>query len=635
MNDVLIYAPLAKVESTEDGGREVSGFATLEKADKKGEIADYESTVEAFKTWSDEIQLASGGKSKGNIREMHQPKAVGKVIDWFPSEKVEKDTGGNEISVKGIYVTVRVPPSQTDTIEKLDEGILTGFSIGGKYAKKWMDVTMAKMRYTPKLSELSLVDNPAVPGATYDVVKGDAIVLGENLEKKAPGGSFEDLRNQLNAACTEKYKGMSNYWDGYIVATYPDKIIVYNYASGKYFEVPYEAKADGIELGQETEVEQTYVPVTAQKMVEAELQKRAAKSKEDEQKDAAKARAKKYGISFKEGKGHLAPLKDYPTDEADYGDPVNYAYPTDSEHIDAAVEYFNHDGQRTAGDYSEAEWEIIGNRIAKAAGEGYSFKDGKIDTPSKEKDKGEGVEKTAKSDLLKALIVAKQSGELDTILAELQKAASSAQEELDNPASPEKKEESLTKNDNPEDLQKYNVAISKQRMAHLEHARRHIQAAMTGEDYSADQHAEMESTMGDIKDGSGAETEVVAKLIGASLQKAAGFSFEQVSEELQKFDLAKAAEVGKIADSLGRMEAMLKGYDERLMKIEDQPAGMPPMLNGLQPLFKFNGQESAQNPEQSKHMLEDLAKNEAIPLVVRQQIGTQLALMESPFLARK
>jgi hypothetical protein len=43
--------------------------------------------------------------------------------------------------------------------------------------------------------------------------------------------------------------------------------------------------------------------------------------------EAAKRREEKYGIKFREDKGHLTPPKDYPQDEEDYGDPVNYVYP--------------------------------------------------------------------------------------------------------------------------------------------------------------------------------------------------------------------------------------------------------------------------------------------------------------------
>jgi hypothetical protein len=58
------------------------------------------------------------------------------------------------------------------------------------------------------------------------------------------------------------------------------------------------------------------------------------KGKDQEEEDereklhtAAEEREKKYGIKFREGKGHLTPPKDYPQDEEDYADPVNYAYP--------------------------------------------------------------------------------------------------------------------------------------------------------------------------------------------------------------------------------------------------------------------------------------------------------------------
>lgn len=98
--------------------------------------------------------------------------------------------------------------------------------------------------------------------------------------------------------------------------------------------------------------------------------------------EEAEKRAKKYGIAFKEGKGHLTPPKGYPEDPEQYGDPVNYAYPIDREHIRAAVAYFNHEGQREAGGYTPAEWAIIGRRIAEAAtkllGGKYEYENGKI-----------------------------------------------------------------------------------------------------------------------------------------------------------------------------------------------------------------------------------------------------------------
>lgn len=115
---------------------------------------------------------------------------------------------------------------------------------------------------------------------------------------------------------------------------------------------------------------------------------KAKQSENDQLHEQAESRAKKYGISFKDGKGHLTPPKGKPADPSQYADPVNYAYPIDSKHIQSAVSYFNHDGQQEAGGYSSEEWAKIGKRIASAAGEGYSFKSGKIETPKSDAKKG-------------------------------------------------------------------------------------------------------------------------------------------------------------------------------------------------------------------------------------------------------
>lgn len=82
---------------------------------------------------------------------------------------------------------------------------------------------------------------------------------------------------------------------------------------------------------------------------------------------------------------HKSPPKGKPTNKALYADPENYKYPIDKKHVHAAVSYYNHDGMQEKGGYTASQWEAIGHRIAKAAGEGYSLKDGKIVTPSTHK----------------------------------------------------------------------------------------------------------------------------------------------------------------------------------------------------------------------------------------------------------
>lgn len=86
---------------------------------------------------------------------------------------------------------------------------------------------------------------------------------------------------------------------------------------------------------------------------------------------------------------HKSPPKGKPTNKALYADPENYKYPIDSKHIHAAISYYNHDGMREKGGYTESEWASIGHKIADAANKlidkGYSYSDGKVVTPSTHK----------------------------------------------------------------------------------------------------------------------------------------------------------------------------------------------------------------------------------------------------------
>jgi hypothetical protein len=80
---------------------------------------------------------------------------------------------------------------------------------------------------------------------------------------------------------------------------------------------------------------------------------------------AAQDRADKYGISVKKD-GHLTKpdeFKDLPEDQ--FADPVNYRYPVDKDHADAALKYFNQPDNRQAGGYSHEEAVKIMEKIVK------------------------------------------------------------------------------------------------------------------------------------------------------------------------------------------------------------------------------------------------------------------------------
>ena len=107
--------------------------------------------------------------------------------------------------------------------------------------------------------------------------------------------------------------------------------------------------------------------------------------KSEDEKKAQEARAKKYGISVN-AKGSITKPTEYANVSDDkFGDPVNYKYPLSPQsRAIAAVQYFNHPGQMSAGGYGAEDWAKVGKRVAGANGKNYSYDSKKhiIITPS-------------------------------------------------------------------------------------------------------------------------------------------------------------------------------------------------------------------------------------------------------------
>jgi hypothetical protein len=162
-----LFALLTKIDETK---REVSGLATAEIVDKEGELFDYESSKPYFKAWTDEMAKATDGKSLGNVREMHQPSAVGKLTGIAFDDEL-----------KQISVTARI----VDDLawQKCIQGVYTGFSIGGAYVKVWRDGEFT--RYTANPAEISVVDNPCNPGSHFTAVKLDGTIEVRKFAEKS------------------------------------------------------------------------------------------------------------------------------------------------------------------------------------------------------------------------------------------------------------------------------------------------------------------------------------------------------------------------------------------------------------------------------------------------------------------
>ena len=155
MSMLAMFLPLAKVDADQ---RIVEGVATAEQPDRSGEICDYDSTKPYFEAWSAQCHEASGGRSLGAVRAMHGNVAAGKLTD------INFDDSG-----KRIVVTAKIVDD--DEWNKVLEGVYTGFSQGGRYIARWEDEATGLTRYTADPVEISLVDLPCLPEATFEVVR--------------------------------------------------------------------------------------------------------------------------------------------------------------------------------------------------------------------------------------------------------------------------------------------------------------------------------------------------------------------------------------------------------------------------------------------------------------------------------
>jgi hypothetical protein len=219
---LVIGVPITKINAEK---RTVEGFATLDNIDKAGDVVDYSASVDAFANWA------------GNIREMHQKVAVGRAV-----EITEKTLEVDGETYQGIWVKARISKGAEDTWQKVLDGTLAGFSIGGAVQEKKREV--AKLadgvrreiwRITKyALGELSLVDNPCNGLARVSMAKSvdgvlhieDVVDEGELFEKAAHmDGTDEccgpEVESTISALEAWRDKAISNEQD-YLVSRISD-----------------------------------------------------------------------------------------------------------------------------------------------------------------------------------------------------------------------------------------------------------------------------------------------------------------------------------------------------------------------------------------------------------------------------
>jgi Family of unknown function (DUF6582)/Caudovirus prohead serine protease len=135
------YWPIAKIDAEQ---RMVWGYASTDAEDDQGETVSREALAAAL---DDYMRFA-------NIREMHQPSAVGVATEAAVDDR-------------GLYLGAKIVDA--DAWHKVVEGVYKGFSIGGRVTAR--DPSDRRLITALHLTEISVVDRPANPEAVFDCWK--------------------------------------------------------------------------------------------------------------------------------------------------------------------------------------------------------------------------------------------------------------------------------------------------------------------------------------------------------------------------------------------------------------------------------------------------------------------------------
>jgi hypothetical protein len=178
------FIPFAK-EKIDKERRIVWGIAQEESVDTQDDRLMYDASVAAFSAWA------------GNIREQHDDsKAVGRAIEIIADPKAKTITVGARISL-----------GAEDTWQKVLDGTLTGYSIGGvlqEFALDYDPEYQRNIRNVTKyeLYELSLVDVPANSGCVITAVqkRGTHLVATDVLAHSLGALTASDVLNMKKAS---------------------------------------------------------------------------------------------------------------------------------------------------------------------------------------------------------------------------------------------------------------------------------------------------------------------------------------------------------------------------------------------------------------------------------------------------
>ena len=166
-----LFANFTKAEEQDDGSIIVSGLASSETKDSDGEVilaSAIKAAIPEYMQWA-------------NVREMHSNIAAGKALSIHVN-----DAGETEFEARII---------NSETVKKVKEGVLQGFSIGGRKVK--YDPSDRHIITGISLSEVSVVDRPANPDCRFQIAKFD----GAAEKSMYTVGSLASMLQEIGWMC--------------------------------------------------------------------------------------------------------------------------------------------------------------------------------------------------------------------------------------------------------------------------------------------------------------------------------------------------------------------------------------------------------------------------------------------------
>lgn len=155
------YSSFGTFEKIDAAERMVFGYASTPDEDNQHDIVPHEAMKAAWPDYS----------VWNNVRLMHRPEPVGVVK-------------AHRFDERGTWIAAKVVDD--DAWNKVREGVLKGFSIGGKVLERHGKIIKRLM-----LSEISLVDRPANPNAKIELFKLYDDKEPTMIEDQKPEGNAE------------------------------------------------------------------------------------------------------------------------------------------------------------------------------------------------------------------------------------------------------------------------------------------------------------------------------------------------------------------------------------------------------------------------------------------------------------